>query len=432
MSPRPPPRAEGGGVPPPPAREAARGDPLPIALVMGGGGARAAYQVGFLRGLARHFPDLEPPILVGVSAGAINAVHLAAHPGSFPEAVEDLARLWGSLTMDRVFRVDARSLAVNAFRWGLQLASGGHLGDPRIRALVDTEPLRRFLVGQLGEARAPIPGIQAKLDAGRLRAVAISTSSYTTGGSVTWIQGREVEGWSRPRREAVLTRLTPEHVMASAALPLFFPAVRIGEEWYGDGGIRLAAPLSPAVNLGAARILALSTRFEPTRREASVRLTHGYPPPAQVIGSLLNAVFLDHLDQDAWRIERINDLLERIPEEERGGLRVIRLLTMRPSLDLGRLSNEFEIRMPGSFRFLIRGLGTRETESPDLLSFLLFEPAYLRRLMEIGERDAEARIGEIGSVLAEAPERHPVPGVYEPDVEGEEEGEGEERSERHG
>jgi NTE family protein len=384
-----------------------RKTPPRLALVLGGGGARAAYQVGFLRALARRCPDLEIPIITGVSAGAINAVHLAAHPGPFPEAVEELADLWRSLTMDRVFRVDARSLALNAVRWGLRLASGGLSGHPRIHSLVDTDPLRQFLADALGSADKPIPGIQKNLDSGRLQALGVSTSSYSTATSVTWVQGRDVTPWQRPRRESRLTSITVDHVMASAALPLFFPAVEIDGEWYGDGGIRLSAPLSPAIHLGAESILAVSTRFEPTLREAHVPLTRGYPPPAQVVGSLLNAVFLDLLDQDAVRVETVNDLLQRVPPEDRGTFRVIRLTTLRPARDLGRLATEFEIRLPFLFRFLVRGLGTRETESPDLLSFLLFEPSYIDRLIQMGEQDARARMGEIESVLTARPEDTP-------------------------
>jgi NTE family protein len=371
----------------------------PLALVMGGGGARAAYQVGFLRALAERHPDLEIPILTGVSAGAINAVHLAAHPGPFREAVEDLRELWLSLTMDRVFQIDAGTLTVNTLRWGLQLISGGLLGRPRIKSLMDTSPLRHLLESALDARGGIIPGIEANVASGRLRAVAVSTSSYTTGRSVTWIQGAEVAPWSRPRRRARTVRIGVDHVMASAALPLFFPAVQIGEEWFGDGGIRLSAPLSPALYLGADRILALSTRFEPTSREEARPMIQGYPPPAQVIGSLLNAVFLDLLEQDAWRLERINDLLRRLPPEHRDTKRIVQLLTLRPSRDLGQLADEFEIRLPALFRFLLRGLGTRETESPDVLSFLLFDPVYLAHLIEMGERDANARMGEIECIL---------------------------------
>jgi NTE family protein len=376
--------------------------PGPLALVMGGGGARAAYQVGFLRALARRSPELEIPILTGVSAGAINAVFLAAHPGSFQEAVEDLTQLWLSLSTEKVFRVDARTLAVNTSRWGLQLVSGGLLGRPRIRSLVDTSPLREFLSDALGVDEGPIPGIEANLDSGRLRALAVSTSSYSTGRSITWVQGEGIEPWARPRRRARMTKMGVEHIMASAALPLFFPAVQLGEEWFGDGGVRLTAPLSPALHLGAKRVLALSTRFHPTPREEDRPTTRGYPPPAQVIGSLLNAVFLDLLEQDGWRVQLINDLLRRLPPEERGGRRIVDLLTLRPSRDLGQLADEFELQLPRLFRFLIRGLGTRETKSPDILSFLLFEEPYISRLIEMGERDADARMGEIETLLGGA------------------------------
>jgi NTE family protein len=225
---------------------------------------------------------------------------------------------------------------------------------------------------------------------------------------VTWVQGQDIKGWTRPRRQAVPAPITVDHVMASAALPLFFPAVEIGGEWYGDGGIRLSAPLSPALHLGAHRILAISTRFEATVREAGVPVTHGYPPPAQIIGSLLNAVFLDLLDQDALRLEKFNRILSHVPPEEREGMRLVDMLTLRPSRDLGQLATEFEFRLPLLFRFLVRGLGTRSTRSPDVLSFLLFEPNYVSRLIEMGEKDAEARWGELEGILGTGPGDDPA------------------------
>jgi NTE family protein len=385
-----------------------------LALIMGGGGARAAYQVGFLRAVARRFPDLEIPILTGVSAGAINAVHLAAHPGTFREAVDDLTQLWLSLTMDRVFQVDSRSLALNAMRWGLQLVSGGLVHPPGVRSLMETSPLRSYLGGALAARQGPIPGITEKIEAGRLRALAVSTSSYSTGLSITWVQGDDQVGeWTRPLRRGIRTRISLDHVMASAAIPLFFPAVRIGDEWYGDGGLRLAAPLSPALQLGGQRLLAISTRFDRMEEEAERPVIHGHPPPAQIIGSLLNSIFLDLLDQDAWRVEAMNRILSRVPRENRGHFRVVKLLTLRPSRDLGRMAQDFEAELPGLFRFLVRGLGTRETESPDMLSFLLFEPGYLARIMEMGERDGEARMGEVEHLLAPQDEPRGPQGVAE-------------------
>jgi len=393
-----------------------REEASPLGLVMGGGGARAAYQVGCLRALAKVYPDLEIPVVTGVSAGAINAVHLAAHPGTFAEAVEDLALLWESLTIDSVFRVSSRFLVSNAFRWGLQLASGGLAGPPGVRGLVDTDPLREFLEKQLPQVDGVISGIEAKVRAGRLRALAISTSSYTTGRSITWIQGDRVEEWARPQRQGVRAAIGIDHVMASAAIPLFFPAVQVGEEWYGDGGIRLATPLSPAFHLGAGRILTISTRFDRLESEAERPMTHGYPPPAQIVGALMNSVFLDHIDQDAWRVEATNQLLRKLPPEDRDGLRVVDLLILRPSRDLGREARDFEAELPPAFRFLVRGLGTRETRSPDVLSFLLFDPGYIRLLIEMGERDTEARIGEMEGMLGAPTKSVEAPQVREGSV----------------
>jgi len=365
-------------------------------LVMGGGGARAAYQVGVLRALAHRFPDLDVPIITGVSAGAINAVHLAAHPGNFREAVEDLANLWGSLTIDQVFRVDFRTLLGNAARVGLQLGTGGRLRRQAPRSLLDTEPLRRFLGEKLGAAEGPIPGVREKLASGRLRALGISTSSYTTGRSITWVAAQpDVRLWERPLREARRAEISVDHILASAALPLFFQAVPLGKEWFGDGGIRLSAPLSPAIHLGSDRILAISTRFERLAEEAREPDSIGYPPAAQVIGQLTNAIFLDLLDQDVWRTATVNQLIRKLPEEERGHFRILELLALRPSIDLGRLAGSFEFRFPGLLRFLVRGLGTGKLRSPDVVSLLLFDPGYLNGLMEVGQRDGEARMGEL-------------------------------------
>ncbi len=375
------------------------GPSSPLALVMGGGGARAAYQVGFLRAVARERPDLIFPIITGVSAGAINAAYLAAHPGPFNDAVEGLRDLWLSLTVDKVFRVDSRSLLQNILRTGLQLISGGMAPAGALKSLVDTTPLDTFLTQALAPVDGVIPGIDANIQTGRLNSLAISTSSYSTGQSVTWIEGRDVDEWKRPQRLAKSTRIGVEHVMASAALPLFFPAIQIGNEWYGDGGIRLAAPLSPALHLGSSRILTISTRFDRMQHEAARTSIHSYPPPAQVLGSLMNSIFLDLLDQDAWRVQTTNRLLALIPEEERGDMRVVELLTFRPSQDLGRLADRFEIQLPALFRFLLRGLGTRETRSPDMLSFIMFEPGYLAALLEMGEKDGEARMGEVLTLL---------------------------------
>jgi len=370
-----------------------------LGLVMGGGGARAAYQVGLLRSLARAFPDLRTPYITGVSAGAINATHMAGHHGTFGQATEELAELWGRLTVEDVFRVDGRSLAGSGVRWARQLVSGGAGGLPRVRGLVDTQPLRSYLSEVLHAVDGELTGIQYNIDRGRLKAIALSTSSYSTGQSITWVQGADIKEWERPQRRAHNTTLTVEHVMASAALPLFFPAVQLNNGWYGDGGIRLTAPLSPALHLGARQILAISTRYARTAEEADQPAVSGYPPPAQVLGVLLNSIFLDLLDADAVRLDRMNRLLEELPKERRAGLRPVKLLVLRPSTDLSMLANRYEPQLPKAFRFLIRGLGTQQTKSPDFLSLLLFQPDYLNALMDLGEADGEARAEDVGRFL---------------------------------
>jgi NTE family protein len=365
---------------------------------MSGGGARAAYQVGVLRALARRWPTLQPQVITGVSAGAINAASLAGYPGSFVESLERLGQLWAGLTTEDVFRTDGPSLLRIGYRWGKRLLSGGEAGR-KAHGLVDTAPLQRLLARHLDPNGNGIEGIGENIRAGRLGAFGITATNYVTGRSVTWVQGRDVRSWEFPKRRSVSARIGVEHVMASAALPLIFPAVRVGADWYGDGGIRLTAPLSPALHLGAERVLAVSTRYARTSAEAEEPAVSGYPPPAQILGVLMNAIFLDLLDQDATTLRRISRLAEDLAPEDRGGLRPVRLLVIRPSQDLGRLAGDYEPELPPTFRFLMRGLGTRETRSPDWLSMLLFEPDYIRHLIEIGEGDAEAQIDDIAALL---------------------------------
>ena len=371
-----------------------------LAFVMSGGGARAAYQVGVLRCLARHFPRLDVPIITGVSAGAINAAHLAAHHGTFEQAAEELYHLWSELTTEKVFRTDPWSLARHVARWGRQLVSGGRKGSPPVKGLLDTAPLRAYLTEALHAVDGELTGINYNLRMGRLKAAALSTTNYATGQSVMWTQGADIKEWQRPNRRARATTLSIDHVMASAALPLVFPAVGIGPHWFGDGGIRLTAPLSPALHLGAGRILAVSTRRDRTVSEADAPTVTGYPPPAQVAGILLNSVFLDVLDQDGHLLDRINGLVAQLPPECRQGLRTVKLVTIRPSVDLGRLANRYEPDLPKGLRFLTRGLGTRQTDAPDFLSMIMFQPDYLAELIRVGEADAEARRDELATLVA--------------------------------
>ena len=378
----------------PPARD-------DLALVLVGGGARAAYQVGFLGELIRRHPAASFPILVGTSAGAINATWLAAREGSLAEAVAGLVEHWRRQRVDRVFRVDSPSLVSLVARWGLRLVSGGSALAPRVRGLLDTAPLRACLHERLKpEPNGEIAGIARNLAAGRLRALAVSTSSYSTGQSVMWVQGADLADWNRPYRRGRRAAITVDHVLASAALPLFFPAVRLDDGWHGDGGIRMMAPCSAPIHLGARRILAVSNRHRGITQEASEPVIRGYPPPAQIAGQLMNAMFLDDLDQDGLTLQRLNTLIRGLPSDRRQGLHPVELVVIRPSEDLGRLSLQFEPQLPRAFRYLTRGLGSRETTSPDLLSLLMFQPDYIQRLLEIGAADAAAAGARLAAILA--------------------------------
>ena len=370
-----------------------------LGLVLIGGGARGAYQVGFLQALAKHHPELNIPIITGVSAGAINAAYLASNRMGLRDKTESLARIWGGVTTDEVFKVDTLSLARNVLCWAARLLTGSASLNFKARSMVDTSPLCAMLERLLAPVNRELPGIARNIASGSLKAVAITASSYSTGQSVTWVQGREQHVRERGNRKTVRCKLKLDHILASASLPLLFPAVRIHQRWFGDGGIRMTAPLSPAIHLGASRILAIHTRCAHSRDEAEHNQINDYPPPAQVVGALFNAIFLDVFDNDAARLERINHLIEGRSPKECYGMRPIQMLLIRPSRDLGELASEYEAELPRAFRFMTRGLGTQQTHSNDILSLILFEPDYLKRLIQLGCHDAEAQMDQIDALL---------------------------------
>jgi NTE family protein len=374
------------------------------ALVLGGGGAHAAYQVGVLRAILERQPGLEFPILTGVSAGAINIAYLAAYPGPLAQAVEALRREWGHLTVERVYRIRPARLAWAGLRW-LGATTFGHRGGPTlVRGLMDMEPLREFLAG-----RVDFRTIDAKVAAGRLRAVALSATPYASEQTVTFVEGAEdVPTWRRALRYSEKTRLTLDHVMASAAIPILFPAVQIGDLFYGDGSVRQTAPLAPAIHLGARALLVITTHsdlLDPG--PAMAKSAPEYPSVAEVMGVLLHAVFLDGADVDAERLERINRLLESCPTDPSGpsgpdGLEPVRLLMLRPSKDLGALAVAQRTRLPTVPHWLVRGMGGHRAAAADFLSYLLFDPGYTTTLIDLGYADAQHQWPRIERFLADA------------------------------
>ncbi len=373
-----------------------------LGLAMTGGGARAAYQVGVLNFICKKHKTFRPPIITGVSAGAVNAVHLAAYQGTFSDAVQELSTLWLELSTDKVFRTDSGYFFKNFMRWGLSFILGGSEVAPRSRSLLDSAPLRKYLETKLSsKASDPISDIQQNIDSGLLQVLGITSTNYGTGKAITWVQGQVEEHWARPRRRSENTLITIEHIMASTALPIVFPAIRLDDGWHGDGGIRSIAPLSPAMHLGASKILAISTRFRGGQVTPDENVIEGYVPAAQIIGILLDSIFLDLLDYDAANMNRINEMYEEISEHTRDRFRQINLLILRPSEDLGKLASQYEIQLPQPFRYFTRGFGTRDTKSPDSLSLLMFQPGYLSHLIKLGEQDAEENELQIEEFLKE-------------------------------
>ncbi|MEM7001425.1 MAG: patatin-like phospholipase family protein [Pseudomonadota bacterium] len=369
------------------------------ALVLSGGGARAAYQVGALKYIAEHMPDYRPQILTGVSAGAINAVYLASQRGSWRDSVNGLANLWMNLTTKRVYRTDYRSAAKRTLTFLLRVASGRRLGQSGVHGMVDNAPLRAFLGAHLPLSGQRILGIDENIRDGLLESLAIITTNYATGRTRAWIESANADSFTRSQLRAVNVDLALDHIMASAALPLFFPAVKLEGAWHGDGGIRLTAPLSPALHLGATRILAVSPRATPVNVMPE-EMRAEYPSPAQIAGTLLNAVFLDLLDYDALQMNRVNRLLDRMDPEQWGDFRQVEVMVLRPRTDLGQLAREQKVSMPRAFRFFQRGVEDKDSKTSDALSMVMFEPEYLGLLLKLGEEDAAAQHDEIEAFLS--------------------------------
>ena len=380
-----------------------------LGLVLTAGGARGAYQAGVLRRIAE-LPSLRDrpspfAIVTGASAGAINGAYLAARSGDFRGGSRALADLWARLAVHDVFRTDLGSLGCVSLRWLRDLSLGGLVGAGSVSALLDTTPLFELLRDGLR-----LEGIGASIAAGHLYAVAVSATSYHSGRSFTFVQGRPGHPvWTRSRRVALSTELTHEHVSASAAIPIVFPPVRIrtapsGECFFGDGALRLVTPLSPAIRLGAKRVFAIGVRCAGAAaalQEAEIPAAHngvemGEPPMAQICGVFLNALFLDHLDADVDHLKRMNEIAEAIPSSP---LAVVKPLVVSPSSDLALVAAAFAHKMPRAVRYVMEGLGTPNAQSADLMSYLLFDSTYTRALLDIGYQDAGARIDEIEQFL---------------------------------
>lgn len=366
------------------------------ALVLSGGGARAAYQVGVLYAIRELYGRRggNPfPILCGTSAGAINAVALATHAGDFNRAVRHIARVWRGLHAHHVYRVDPAALFGSGLRWGAALF-GGWLVRQTPRSLLDNAPLRELLTRVLD-----LGAIDAALGRGDLYAVSVTASGYASGESLSFFQAtRDVLAWRRSKRMGVRTTLDIDHLMASAALPFVFPAVKIRREYFGDGSMRQLAPVSPAIHLGADRILVIGAGR--TLEEGRVG-SDDYPSPAQIAGHALSSIFLDTLEVDLERLARINDTIGRLDPAQRAQapLRPIEALVIQPSQRLDTIAARHAHSLPPLLRVVLRGLGTLRSEGSTLLSYLLFEPGFTRALIELGYHDGLAQAAALRRFL---------------------------------
>lgn len=363
------------------------------ALVLPGGGARGAFQVGVLQAIADTLPHgtVNPfAIISGTSAGAINSIVLASKARRFRVAIAELDRVWSHFHCNQVFKADSWTMFKSSVHWLTFLITGGFLVSPP-RSLLDNAPLRVVLAKNIR-----FPRIQDAIDRGYLDAVAVTAAGYTMPRSTSFFQAVAAKKeWSRTRRIGVRRVMNLDHLMASIAVPMIFPPVSIEGEYFGDGAMRQATPLSSAIHLGADRILVIGVRNESTDPSSESVGPAPYPTFAHIAGYMLDTLFMDGLYSDLERMTRINQLIDSVPPEHRTGamqrMRPIDTMVVVPSKDLRELALEHRNEMPAPVRALLRGVGgSSSSSSGRLLSFLLFEQGYTKALIKLGYSDAMA------------------------------------------
>lgn len=386
--------------------------PQKIGLILTGGGARAAYQVGVLKAIAEFMPRrARSPfqVICGTSAGALNAVTLAVNARHFRKGVKYLLGIWTNSQVSNIYRSDVLGVVKNSGRWlaGLVLSVLGINRMNRV-SLLDNSPLAIFL-----EETLPCEEIQESIDAGALHALSITASGYSSGYSVTFYQGvPELKPWKRARRLGMEAKIGIEHLLASAAIPFIFPAVHIHREYFGDGSVRQIAPISSALHLGADKVMLMGA-WHADDEEGRRNKVDTYPTLAQIAGHALDSIFLDGLEVDLERLQRINDTVRLIPEELRAATRMrhIDVLVITPSQPLEKIAERHISQLPWTIRLLLRTVGVMRRSGANLVSYLLFDKYYCRALIDLGYQDTLKRRDEILAFLGEeaAPSRCDMP-----------------------
>lgn len=372
-------------------------------LVLTGGGARAAYQVGVLHQLSKWFAkekrrefDFPFKILCGTSAGAINAASLACAGRNFYQSTDRMMRVWENFRSDQVFYSDSFGIMRTGARW-LSALSVGWMLRKRPKSLLDNSPLAQLLHQTLHFRR-----MDEAMERGQLKALAVNVSSYTSGRSVTFFQSHEkIEPWVRSQRVAVQDRISVEHLMASSAIPFVFPSTKLeidgGLEWFGDGSMRQLAPISPAIHLGADKILVIGSSQTEESHTDLTSMEKNYPSLAQVAGHAMASIFLDSVSVDIERLQRVNKTLSILPPElaSKTPLKPIELLVINPTKRIDEVAARHTRDMPKPVRTLLSALGATEASGASLASYLLFEANYTRELIRMGIADTLAMKDEV-------------------------------------